>query len=151
LESVIYLLDTDTVIFLARGSKSSRPKAQRELAKRLADRCQEAQHDGDIVGLSAITVSELEHGARHGGRYDTEIALIRRLTAPFERYDFDAIECPERFGQVRADLEKRGIIIGVFDLLIASHALALAATVVSNNQAHFSRVSGLKTENWLKG
>jgi tRNA(fMet)-specific endonuclease VapC len=146
---VIYLLDTDTVIFLVRGSKSSRPKAQRATAKRLAAHCQEAQAGGDTVGLSAITVSELEHGARYGGRYEVEMALVRGLTAPFERYDYDAVACPEFYGEVRYELEKRGLAIGVFDLLIAAHALALGATIVSNNTAHFSRVTGLKAVNWL--
>jgi tRNA(fMet)-specific endonuclease VapC len=147
---VIYLLDTDTVIFLARGSKSTRPKELRERAKLLAARCQQAQAAGDVVGLSAITVSELEFGARNGNRYATEMALIRGLTAPFERYAYDAIDCPDHYGQVRLDLERRGTTIGALDMLIAAHALALDATLVTNNQAHFSRVSGLSTVNWLK-
>ena len=148
---MIYMLDTDAVIFLARGSKSTRPRQQRERARLLASRCQKAQLEGDIVGLSAITISELEYGARYryGGHYETEISLIRRLTGPFERFDFDALSCPERYGQARHDLEQRGKTIGAFDLLIAAHALALHATLVTNNIAHFSRVAGLSTENWL--
>jgi tRNA(fMet)-specific endonuclease VapC len=151
LESVIYLLDTDTVVFLARGSKSSRPKAQRDRAKRLAARCRQVQTDGDIVGLSAITVCELEHGARHGGRYEAEMTLVRGLTAPFERYDYDAVISPEFYGQLRHELESKGLSIGAHDMLIAAHALALDATLVSNNSAHFSRISGLKSVNWLAG
>jgi tRNA(fMet)-specific endonuclease VapC len=146
---VIYLLDTDTVIFLARGSKSSRPRAQRQRAIKLAQKCQQVQGEGDTVGLSAITVSELEYGARYGDRYEAEMSLIRRLTAPFERYQYDAVDCPEQYGQIRLELENRGATIGSFDLLIAAHALALGAALVSNNTAHFSRVSGLKTVNWL--
>ena len=147
---MIYLLDTDSIIFLARGSKKSAPKLQRERARRLAARCQQAQGDGDTVGLSALTVSELEYGARHGGRYEAEMQLVRGLTAPFVRFDYDAVTCPEHYGQIRDELERSGSAIGVFDMLIAAHALALGAILVSNNQAHFSRVSGLKTENWLK-
>jgi tRNA(fMet)-specific endonuclease VapC len=149
LESVIYLLDTDTVIFLGRGSKSTRPKALREKAVRLADRCKQAQADGHILGLSAITVSELEFGARYGGRYEAEMSLIRGLTAPFERYAYDAVECPDHYGRVRDGLERNGTAIGALDMLIAAHALALDATLVSNNTAHFSRVRGLKVDNWL--
>lgn len=148
---MIYLLDTDTVIFLARRSKSSQPKAMRQRAMRLEVACKEAQANGNVVGLSAITVSELEFGTRNGGRYESEMMLIRRLTAPFQRFDFDAIACPDHYGHVRDHLERRGIAIGALDMLIAAHALALGATLVSNNQAHFSRVSGLKTENWLTG
>lgn len=146
---MIFLLDTDTIIFLARGSKSTRPEDMRRRAQRLGARCQTAQRSGDVVGLSAITVCELEFGARHGGRYESEMVLIRGLTAPFERFDFDAVKCPEHYGIVRVDLVTRGATIGALDMLIAAHALALDATLVSNNQQHFSRIAGLKTENWL--
>jgi tRNA(fMet)-specific endonuclease VapC len=151
LESVIYLLDTDTVIFLARRSKSSQPKAMRHKAQRLEKDCKEAQADGNVVALSAITISQLEFGARYGGRYEEEMNLIRGLTAPFRRYDFDATDCPHAFGLVREHLERRGIAIGPMDTLIAAHALALGATLVTNNTAHFNRVPGLKTVNWLRG
>jgi tRNA(fMet)-specific endonuclease VapC len=146
---VIYLLDTDTVIFLARRSKSSQPKAMRQKALRLEEACKQAQADGNVVGLSAITVSELEFGARYGGRYEDEMNLIRGLTAPFQRFDYDATACPHSFGIVREHLERRGIAIGPMDTLIAAHALALEATLVSNNVAHYSRVPGLTAVNWL--
>jgi len=148
---VIYLLDTDTVIFLARRSKRSQPKAMRQKAMRLEEACKDAQADGHVVGLSAITVSELEFGARYGGRYEDERNLIQGLTAPFQRFDYDATTCPHSFGLVREHLERRGIVIGAMDTLIAAHALALGATLVTNNTAHFSRVPGLNTVNWLRG
>ena len=148
---MIYLMDTDTVVFLARGSKSNRPRAVRGKALALAERCRQARANGDVVGLSAITISELEFGARYGGRYEEEMSLIRGLTAPFERYAYDAVEGPERYGDVREHLERRGISIGALDTLIAAHALSLGATLVSNNAAHFSRVPGLKTVNWASG
>jgi tRNA(fMet)-specific endonuclease VapC len=144
------MLDTDTVIFLSRALKSNRPKAEREAAARVERRCRDAQNAGDVLGISAITVSELEFGARYGGRYDEEMSLIEGLTAPFERYEYDTLECPGFYGQIRADLKRRGVTIGPLDTLIAAHALALGATLVSNNTGHFSRVSGLKVGNWLK-
>ena len=147
---MIYLLDTDMIIFLARGSKSTRPKAERQRAQKVAEHCQRAQADSDLVGLSAITVSELEFGARYGGRYDAEIAVVRKLITPFELFDYDAIVCPEHYGRVRHALDRSGTTIGAMDLLIAAHALALGATLVSNNQQHFSRVAGLTTENWSR-
>lgn len=147
---MIYLLDTDTVIFLSRALRSNRPKAQREAAAKLEKQCREAQLAGDVLGISAITVSELEFGAQYGGQYEEEMSLIEGLTAPFERYEYDALECPSFYGKIRADLKRRGVMIGPLDMLIAAHALALGATLVSNNTAHFSRVSGLSTVNWLK-
>jgi len=147
---VIYLLDTDAVIFMARGSKSTASKTLRQKSILLEKRCRQAKADGDIVGLSAITISELEFGARYGGRYHDEISLINGLTAPFRRFDYDALDCPNHFGQVRENLERRGVAIGALDMLISAHALAISATLVSNNTAHFSRVNGLKVVNWLK-
>lgn len=60
---MLFVLDTDTVIFMVRGLKASRrQRARREKALAPVERCRQAQHEGDSVGLSAITVSELEFG-----------------------------------------------------------------------------------------
>jgi tRNA(fMet)-specific endonuclease VapC len=146
---MIYLLDTDTLIFMVRGLKSSRRPAQRRRAQELVDRCREIQAGGNSVGLSAITVSELEFGARNGGRYESEIAAVGKVLLPFDIYDYDSIGCPPHCGRIRHELESQGITIGAMDLLLAAHAYALDATLVSSNLAHFSRVTGLKTANWL--
>jgi tRNA(fMet)-specific endonuclease VapC len=70
--------------------------------------------------------------------------------APFQIYDYDEVDCPAHYGRVRYELETLGQTIGSMDLLIAAHALSLDATLVTNNPAHFERVSGLKVANWLK-
>ena len=54
------------------------------------------------------------------------------------------------YGRIRADLEKRGTPIGNNDLWIAAHALALGLTLVTDNVDEFSRVDGLRVENWLR-
>ena len=95
------------------------------------------------MGLSAVTVSELEFGARGSGQYDTEIQAVRKVLTPFDIYDYDCVSCPHHYGRIRHDLETRGATIGTMDMLIAAHTLALAATLVSNNLEHFSRVKGL--------
>ncbi len=96
-----------------------------------------------------MTVSELEYGARLSGQYDTEMAAVRKCLTPFDLYDYDSTSSPEHYGRLRYDLQSRGVTIGGMDLLIAAHALALGATLVSNNLAHFSRVPNLSTANWL--
>ena len=101
--------------------------------------------------MSAITVSELEYGARHSGDYDSEIAAVQKILAPFDVYDYDGVACPMHYGRIRQELETQGATIGSMDLLIAAHVIALEATLVSNNVAHFSRVRGLKIVNWLAG
>lgn len=57
-------------------------------------------------------------------------------------------EVSEAFGKTKADLERRGTRIEDLDVAVAAHALALDGTLVSDNIAHLSRVSGLRVENW---
>jgi tRNA(fMet)-specific endonuclease VapC len=146
---MIYLLDTDMFIFIVRGLKSNRRPAQRHRAQDLFDRCRQVQQAGDAVGLSAVTISEIEFGALNSGHYEAEMAAVRKLLTPFSLYDYDSSSCPAHYGRVRHELESQGLTIGSMDLMIAAHALALDATLVSNNLAHFSRVAGLRTVKWL--
>jgi tRNA(fMet)-specific endonuclease VapC len=146
---VLYILDTDIVIFMLRGLRApARKRGRRDKALALVARCRQAQADGDTVGLSAITVSELEFGAYNSADYDTEIAAVRKLLTPFEILDYEGATCPRHYGRVRHELEQAGQAIGEMDLMIAAHALALAATLVTNNVAHFQRVSGLAVTRW---
>jgi len=148
-DGVIYLLDTDTLIFMVRGLKPSRRAAQRQRAEELVEKCRHIQEQGHAVALSAITGSELEFGARNSADYEAEMTAVRKVLMPFEVYDYDSVACPQHYGRIRYELETKGKDIGSMDLLIAAHALALNATLVSNNSGHFSRVTGLKTTNWL--
>jgi tRNA(fMet)-specific endonuclease VapC len=146
---VLYVLDTDMLIFMLRGLRATaRQRGRRERALALVGRCREAQANGDEVGLSAITVSELEFGAYNSSDYDAEIVAVRKLLTPFEILDYDGATCPRHYGRVRHELEQAGQTIGAMDLLIAAHVLALAATLVTNNLAHFQRVSGLSVVRW---
>jgi tRNA(fMet)-specific endonuclease VapC len=147
--AVLYLLDTDTIIFMLRGLRApARQRARRDKARALVARCRDAQAKGDVVGLSAITVSELEYGACNSADYDAEIVAVRKLLTPFEILDYDGATCPAHYGRLRHELERAGKMIGAMDLLIAAHALALAATLVTNNLAHFQRISGLTVTQW---
>ena len=146
---MIYLLDTDILIFIILGLKSVRRPADKLRSTKLVDRCRHVQTTGHSVGLSAVTVSELEFGARKSGQYEAEIAAVEKVMMPFDVYDYDAVTCPPHYGQIRLDLEAKGATIGSMDLLIATHALALGATLVTNNLSHFSRVPALRTTSWL--
>jgi len=150
---MIYLLDTDTLIYMARGLKMAAQKNERQrecfrLAGKIAAHCRRQQSLGNEVGLSAITIAELEYGARNSSDYEKEIAAIGKILMPFVCFEFDATACAECYGAVRHALEIIGKTIGAMDLLIAGHALALQATLVTNDTAHFSRVPGLKCANW---
>jgi tRNA(fMet)-specific endonuclease VapC len=134
---------------MLRGLKAPpRQRARRDRATALVTRCREAQANGDVVGLSAVTVSELEFGAYNSGDYDTEIAAVRKILTPFEVFDYDGVTCPRHYGHVRHELEQAGRAIGAMDLLIAAHALALRGTLVTNHLKHFQRISGLSVTRW---
>jgi tRNA(fMet)-specific endonuclease VapC len=146
---MLYLLDTDTIILMIRGLKApARQIARRENAMALVERCRQAQLQGDRVCLSAITVSELQFGAWNSGDYENEIAAVRKVLLPFELLDYEGSRCPAHYGRIRHELEQAGTAIGAMDLLIAAHALALSATMVTNNTAHFRRISGLTVTSW---
>lgn len=146
---MLYVLDTNIVISMLRGLKApARQRGRREKALALVERCQQAQREGDVVGLSAITVSELEFGARKSGDYEREVAAVHKILTPFDLLDYDGSACPIHYGRIRNELELRGQDIAAMDLLIAAHALALSATLVTDNPAHFQRVTGLALARW---
>jgi tRNA(fMet)-specific endonuclease VapC len=146
---MLFVLGTDMILFMVRGLKAGqRQRARREKALALVERCRRAQVEGDSVGLSAITVSELEYGARLSDSYEDEVAAVRKVLTPFEVLTYEGTVCPVHYGRIRQELEQAGQTLGAMDLLIAAHALALSATLVTNNVAHFGRVSGLSVTTW---
>ena len=146
---MIYMLDTNTLIVMIRGRKpDAKPRRRAEQARRVVDRCRTARQRGDTLGLSAITVAELEYGARLSGQYVEERAAVRKVITPFILYPFDAVQCPWHYGKICRELEEAGQMIEELDLLIAAHALSLHATVVTNHREHFRRVSGLRVVDW---
>lgn len=148
-----YLLDTNIVVFLVRGLKErTNPNAQQRerhrLAVRILEHARKHKAAGREVALSAITVAELEFGAWHSGDYGKELDAVRRAITPFAQLPFDADDCAAHYGAIRHKLEAAGKSVGSLDTLIAAHALALGATLVTNNTAEFARVPGLKCEDW---
>lgn len=148
-----YLLDTNIVVFMVRGLKlRPNPNAQQRerhrLAGRILGRAQKQQAAGHEVALSAITVAELEFGAWNSGDYQTELDATRRAISPFVQLPFDAEDCAAHYGAIRHRLESSGKPIGSLDTLIAAHALAIGAALVTNNTAEFARVPGLRCEDW---
>ena len=148
-----FLLDTDTLIFMIRGLKTrNQPnEIQRErtkVAQRIFQRARRRQENRDLVAISAITVAELEFGAWSCADYQSEISAVRRALAPFSLLSLDAHGCASHYGEIRRGLEAAGKPIGSQDTFIAAHALALDATLVTNNRSEFSRVPALRCENW---
>ena len=97
--------------------------------------------------LSTIVVHELLVGAELAARRDFQIKLIRELTARLEVKDFDALAASHA-AHIRADLQRRGALIGVNDMLIAGHARSLGLKLITSDLADFARVEGLRCEDW---
>lgn len=99
------------------------------------------------IAIATIVMAELHDGARRSRRVADNLRLLERFFAPFASIPFDA-RCSEQYGAIRADLAKSGSPIGPNDLLIAATARAHDATLVSHNVGEFSRVVGLRVEDW---
>lgn len=132
--TVSVMLDTNAMSELMRQPRGS---IQRRL--RFIDR------DGACVSI--ITAAELRYGASKSGRSDISTAVEGALQAvvvmPFD-LPADAL-----YAELRIHVERLGLPIGPNDLLIAAHALTLDLTLVTANIREFSRVPGLRVENWL--
>jgi tRNA(fMet)-specific endonuclease VapC len=100
------------------------------------------------VGLSVITLSELNYGVEKSAFPGKNFDALRRFVTPLEILDFDQNAAFE-YGKIRTYLEKQGAIIGSMDLLIAAHTKSINACLVTNNMKEFSRIPELKIENWV--
>lgn len=129
-----YILDTNICIYVAR----QRPPAVEKRLARLAP---------GMVGMSLITFGELRFGAEKSVQRTNAVATLDRLIELIPVLVPDAA-VGERYGALRARLERAGTPIGNNDLWIAAHALALGVTLVTNNTREFARVPKLKLENW---
>jgi tRNA(fMet)-specific endonuclease VapC len=128
------MLDTNICIELLRGGAAS-----------VASRMQ--KHEIDAIALSSITLAELQYGVAKSARRAHHETLLIQFCAPLAILPFDD-RAAESYGRLRADLERAGSPIGPLDTLIAAHAQAINATLVTNNEREFSRVIGLRVENW---
>jgi tRNA(fMet)-specific endonuclease VapC len=147
----VFMLDTDMLIFIIRGLKRQRTAAASfGKAERILDCIRREQAAGARVGVSAVTVSELEYGTCRSKQPIRERHAVTKVLAPFELFDYDAVSAPRHYGEIRAQLEAVGVPIGAMDLLIAAHARALGAILITNNTAEFARVNGLRCANWAE-
>ena len=131
-----YLLDTDICVFLARRKAPGVLARFRDL------------RPGD-VGMSVITHLEMVHGAWKSLRREENLGRIEELESLIPVLPLDA-SAGLHYGQVRAELERKGSPIGAYDLLIAAHALSLGLTLVTNNVREFRRIPQLRVENWVE-
>ena len=132
----MYLLDTDTCSYAIRGSSAA-------LDQKLA-----RSKPGTLV-ISAVTRAELMFGLAKRGNPRSLTRLVHGLLDVLATMAWDA-SAADCYANLRAQLERGGTPIGVLDTMIAAHALALDAILITNNQKHFKRVKALQCENWVR-
>jgi tRNA(fMet)-specific endonuclease VapC len=101
----------------------------------------------DDVCMSVVTKAELLYGVEVSPRRAQDADALNGFLRYVEVLAF-ADAAARHYAEIRADLRRRGAMIGANDLFIAAHARALGLTLVTNNTAEFERVSGLALENW---
>ncbi|MCZ6801175.1 MAG: type II toxin-antitoxin system VapC family toxin [Nitrospirae bacterium] len=100
------------------------------------------------VGISVITLAELEYGAGKSRDEKKNRHALKQFITPLEVARFDHAAAIV-YGTIRAELERKGRLIGSMDLLIAAHARSLGVPLVTNKESEFKRVQGLRIENWV--
>ena len=129
-----HMLDTNLCIRLLRD----RPQG---LRKRFND-------EASGLCISSVALYELLYGAAKSSRPEQNRDEVEKLAERMEVLELDAAAAAHA-GDIRADLERRGCVIGAYDLLIAGHARSRGLIVVTGNLGEFERVDGLRCEDWL--
>jgi tRNA(fMet)-specific endonuclease VapC len=127
------MFDTDTVSFFMKD----KPKSVRKKT---------AEHSKDEFCISAVTYAELMFGLKRN--YSKQLDLwLHEVLGKFRIIAFDDVSAAA-YGDIRAMAEKSGQPLDNIDMLIASSAIRAGAVLVSHNTKHFSKIKGLKTEDW---
>jgi tRNA(fMet)-specific endonuclease VapC len=130
-----FLLDTNICIYIRR-------KKPEEVLRRFR-RLKQGE-----AALSVITFGELVYGAEKSAQRTVALELLRELAQVLPVMGLPETAA-ETYGTIRAELERKGQMIGNNDLWIAAHAKAAGLTLVTHNEQEFRRVRGLKVENWV--
>jgi len=130
-----YLLDTNICIYIIKNRYVELAQKLREVGI-------------ENVGVSTITIAELEYGVANSNRPDESMAKLYEFLVPFIVVDFD-MDSARYYGKIRKELKDIGQPIGPLDTLISAIALSQGATLVTNNVKEFARVTHLKIEKWI--
>ena len=130
------MLDTNTIIYIRRYLPAS-----------VRDRFNKLQQGEALV--SVITYGELMYGVSKSSKKEVAIAILQEMMQILPLTPLPGA-AGAVYGEIRAELEANGKIIGNNDLWIAAHALAAGLILVTNNEREFRRVKGLKIQNWVE-
>jgi tRNA(fMet)-specific endonuclease VapC len=131
----MYLLDTNICIYIINNS----PKQVVERIKKLKP---------PQVKRSSISMAEMEYGVSKSRHRDKNRQALIHFASAFDIVEFNDRDA-EVYGLIRAELEKKGQIIGPYDMQIAAQAITRNLILVTNNTTEFSGISNLKLENWV--
>lgn len=129
------MLDTNIVIYVIKR----RPRSVLDVFNR---------HVGQLC-ISSITLAELLHGAEKSAKPEHNQRQVEDFISRLDVLDYGS-KAASHYGDIRADLERKGTTIGVNDLHIAGHARGEGLILVTNNLREFERVSALRLENWVE-
>jgi tRNA(fMet)-specific endonuclease VapC len=130
----MYLLDTNVCINLLNDQQPEVEKKFRSLSP-------------SEIALCSIVKAELFFGARNSKRIDANLQRLHFFFAPLQSLSFNDL-CADEYGLIRTDLQAQDKLIGPNDLLISAIARTHQATLVTHNTKEFSRISGLRLDDW---
>jgi len=128
-----YMLDTNTVVFAIKNNINVISAIK--------------THKNQGLFISAITLSELEHGVCNSLHQEKNRTALTNFLSILNTLPYDE-KAAQEYGEIRTCLQKNGNLIGNMDMLIAAHAKSLSMTLVTNNTREFGRVNDLKIQDW---
>jgi tRNA(fMet)-specific endonuclease VapC len=129
-----YLLDTNICIYIIK-----------QKPKNVIERFRQSQVSE--IGVSSITLSELEYGVMKSAKPVQNKLALAQFIAPIEIAAYDDVAA-QHYGVIRTHLERQGTPVDCLDMLIAAHALSQNSVLITNNESEFKRIPNLKIENW---
>ena len=129
-----YMLDTNIAIYII---KRRPPEALAQFNRATGRMC-----------TSTVTPAELMHGVEKSARPEHNLKQVEDFVSRLEVVDYDA-RVAAHYGEIRNDLERKDMTLGVNDLHIAGHARSAGLILVTNNLKEFERVNGLRVESRL--
>lgn len=129
------MLDTDMCSYIIK----EHPESVRQRFQTLAM---------EQLCISVVTYAELIYGVARSSSKRVNRPIIEDFVRHLDVMDWDT-EAADQYGVIRAELEAAGTPIGAMDMMIAAHAKSIKAVLVTNNQKHFTKVKGLKVDNWV--
>lgn len=129
-----YLLDTNIVIYVIK--------------RRPIEILDTFNNNTGKMAVSSITEAELYYGVEKSQHPTDNGRIVEDFLSRLTVLPYDS-KAASHFGNIKADLAKKGTLIGENDIHIAAHARSQGLVLVSNNLREFQRIQGLMLENWI--